>query len=51
MQLITTAFTSKTLSQEQIKAAIEAAGLPSLPMLASRPDLVQCVADSLGLRA
>ena len=51
MQLITTAFTSKALSQEQIKAAIEAAGLPSLPMLASRPDLVQGVADSLGLRA
>lgn len=51
MQLITTAFTSKALSQEHIKAAIEAAGLPSLPMLASRPDLVQGVADSLGLRA
>lgn len=49
MQKITAAFASKTLSQEQIQTAIAGVGLPSLPMLGSRPDLVQQVAIALGV--
>ncbi len=49
MQKITAAFAAKTLDQAAIGAAVQAAGLPSLPMLASRPDLVPVVATALGL--
>lgn len=51
MQRITAAFAAKTMDQAMIHEAVQAAGLPSLPMLASRPDLVQTVADKLGLTA
>jgi hypothetical protein len=51
MSLITAAFAAKTLDQATINAAVQAAGLPSLPMLAARPDLVATVADKLGLVA
>ena len=51
MQRITAAFAAKTMDQGTINAAVQAVGLPSLPMLASRPDLVQAVADQLGLTA
>lgn len=49
MQKITAAFAAKTLDQVTIQAACQAAGIPSLPMLASRPDLVPVVATTLGL--
>ena len=49
MQKITAAFAAKTLDQAAIGAAVQRVGLPSLPMLASRPDLVPAVADALGL--
>lgn len=49
MQKITAAFAAKTLDQSAIQAAVQSAGLPSLPMLASRPDLVPVVADKLGI--
>ena len=49
MQKITQAFTAKTLDQPTIQAACQAVGLPSLPMLASRPDLVAQVATILGI--
>jgi hypothetical protein len=49
MQLITMKFASKELDQAAIQAAVVSAGIPSLPMLASRPDLVNTVADALGL--
>ena len=49
MQKITQAFTAKTLDQATIQAACQQVGLPSLPMLASRPDLVGQVATILGI--
>ena len=49
MQKITQAFTAKTLDQGTIQAACQQVGLPSLPMLASRPDLVAQVATILGI--
>jgi hypothetical protein len=49
MQKITQAFTSKTLDQPTIQAACQSVGLSSLPMLASRPDLVAQVATALGI--
>lgn len=39
--------TAKT--DEQLMTAVQAAGLPSLPLLATRPDLVPTVAKALGL--
>ena len=48
MQLITGKFTKGELTQASIQAAVAKAGLPSLPMLASRPDLVPVVATELG---
>ena len=49
MQKITSKFATKELSQEQIQAAVASVGLPSLPMLGSRPDLVPQVAIALGV--
>lgn len=49
MQSITKAFTAKTLDQATIQAAVQSVGLPALPMLASRPDLVGAVATALGI--
>ena len=49
MQKITQAFTAKTLDQATIQGACQQVGLPSLPMLASRPDLVGQVATILGI--
>ena len=52
MQKITAAFqqeTDKTAFQGRIQEAIQSVGLPSLPMLASRQDLVAAVATKLGL--
>lgn len=49
MQKITQAFTAKTLDQASILAAVQSVGLPALPMLASRPDLVPAVATALGI--
>lgn len=49
MQKITAAFAAKTLDQAAIAGAVQSVGLPSLPMLASRPDLVPQVATALGL--
>lgn len=51
MSLITAAFAAKTLDQATINTAVQSAGLPSLPMLAARPDMVAVVADKLGLVA
>lgn len=51
MQLITAKYQAKELDQAMIQAAITKVGLPSLPMLGSRPDLVQSVADELGILA
>ena len=49
MQKITQAFAAKQLDQATIQSACQQVGLPSLPMLASRPDLVGQVANILGL--
>lgn len=49
MQKITQAFIAKTLDQATIQGACQQVGLPSLPMLASRPDLVGQVATILGI--
>lgn len=49
MQKITAAFTQKKLTQADIQSAVTKVGLTSLPMLASRPDLVTDVATELGL--
>lgn len=49
MQKITAAFAAKTLDQNAISEAVKSVGLPSLPMLASRPELVPQVAIALGL--
>ena len=51
MQRITAAYAEKRISQADISQAVQAAGIPSLPMLASRPDLVASVAVSLGLQS
>lgn len=49
MKKITEGYTAKTLTQSDIAVAVQSAGLPSLPMLASRPDLIPSVATALGL--
>lgn len=49
IQLITSKYAAKELDQVSVQAAVAAAGLPSLPMLNSRPDLVSTVAIALGL--
>lgn len=46
---ITAAVQQGRLTQQQVLAACNANGLPSLPMLAARPDLVGAVAAALGL--
>jgi len=48
MQWITLQFTQKAITQADISAAVQKAGLASLPLLASRPDLVADVATNLG---
>jgi hypothetical protein len=49
MQAITKAFVAKTIDQAAITAACQSVGIPSLPMLTSRPDLIPGVATALGL--
>lgn len=49
MQAITKGFTGGTITQPQIAAAVQKVGLPALPMLAARPDLVGAVATELGI--
>ena len=49
MKKITEGYTAKTLTQADIAVAVQLVGLPSLPMLASRPDLIPSVATALGL--
>lgn len=49
MRAVTKAFAAKELDQARLQAAVQVVGLPSLPMLASRPDLVGAVAAALGL--
>ena len=49
MQAVTSLVAAKTLTGAKIQEAVVAAGLPSLPMLASRPDLIPAVATSLGI--
>ena len=49
MQAITKAYGAGQLTQEKIQAAVQAAGMASLPMVASRPDMIPTVAAGLGL--
>lgn len=49
MQKVTGAFSAGQITQAQILAAVQSVGLPSLPMLASRPDLIGAVGTALGL--
>ena len=49
MQKISAKFATRELSQQQIQTAVASVGLPSLPMLGSRPDLVPQVAVLLGV--
>ncbi len=49
MRAITKAYTEKVITQDQITAAVQTAGVPSLPMLAQRTDLINSVASALGL--
>lgn len=49
MSAITAAYATKQLTQEQIAAAVNKSGIPSLPMLAGRPDLIPSVALELGI--
>ena len=46
---ITAGLSGGTLTQAQVTAALHAVGLPALPMLINRPDLVPHVAAQLGL--
>lgn len=41
------ALNAKTLTQEQLTAAVVAAGVPSLPLLSNRPDLIPTVSTTL----
>jgi len=43
------ACTAKGLTSEQVIAAVNTAGLGSIPLLAARPDLIPAVAHNLGL--
>lgn len=43
------ACTAKGLTSEQVLAAVNTAGLGSIPLLAARPDLIPAVAHNLGL--
>jgi hypothetical protein len=49
MQRITTGVASGALNQQSVLAAVQGAGLASLPLLATRPDLVPTVAAALGV--
>lgn len=49
MAVIAPAFAQGLVNQETISKAVNSVGLPSLPMLAHRPDLVSTVAIALGL--
>lgn len=49
MQVVTSLVAAKTLTGAKIQEAVVAEGLPSLPMLASRPDLIPGVATRLGI--
>ena len=49
MQTVTSLVAAKTLTGAKIQEAVVANGLPSLPMLASRPDLIPAVATYLGI--
>ena len=49
MRAITTGLTNKTLDQAAIPSALAKVGIPSLPMLASRPELIATFAECLGV--
>jgi len=49
MTVITPAFAQGLVNSDSIAKAVASVGLPSLPMLAHRPDLVSTVAIALGL--
>jgi len=49
MKGITAGYANKTITQEMINAAVTRAGVPSLPMLAQRHDLIPGVATELGV--
>jgi hypothetical protein len=48
MHFITSGYRDKTLDPQLVGAAVEGAGIPNLPALLHRPDLVEFVATSLG---
>lgn len=49
MKGITAGYAAKTLTQEMINAAVQASGVPALPMLMLREDLIPGVASQLGI--
>lgn len=49
MKGITAGYAAKTLTQDMISAAVTSVGVPSLPMLVQRPDLIPGVATALGI--
>lgn len=49
MKLVTAEFAAKRVTQATINEAIAAVGLPSLPMLSQRPDLIPQFAQLLGI--
>ncbi len=48
--LVTTALTNGTLTQESLTATLSAYGLPNLPAMVQRPDLVASIAAALGFK-
>jgi hypothetical protein len=49
MRGITAGFADKSITQENISMACSSVGVPSLPMLSQRPDLIGKVALVLGV--
>ena len=49
MKAVTGAFVAKQIDQAAITAACQAVGIPSLPMLTARPDLIGAMASALGI--
>jgi hypothetical protein len=51
VKMVTAAHAAKTTTQEQINAACNAVGIPSMPMLMQRPELIPQVCTILGFAA
>jgi hypothetical protein len=49
MTKLTAAFAANQVTQEQIAAAVQACGVPSVMLLGSRVDLIPAVAAALGI--